>query len=91
MTRDEVKAAAPRAPRCFSDRSSWVEYLYQSQTAGRRLSARPLDEAGQYRPAFNFCRDCIPDHARHMADIGWCEPRALRAPGAVVRIAVVAA
>lgn len=91
MTRDEVRSAAPQAPRCFADRSSWVEYLHQSQEAGKRGTAKPFDEMGQYRPAFNFCADCLPEHARHMSDLGWCDPRALRIPGAKVRIAVVPA
>lgn len=69
---------APPAPACFADRRSWLQYLAQSQQYNKSASARPFDVDGQYRPAWDYCRDCLHEHAAAMRADGKCDPEALR-------------
>lgn len=77
MNKREALRLAPMKPACFPDQEQWAVYLMDCQEA-KRPSSRPF-ERGQYRPAFNFCRDCTPEHQRQMQCAGKCNPQYLKA------------
>ncbi len=64
----------PDFPPCFDGPRQWSAYLSICQSTMKRERERPFDAAGQYRPQFNFCRDCDHAHASAMAQAGKCQP-----------------
>lgn len=77
-----VVRLAPLSPKCFSSRSSWIEYLQTAVTIQReRHEAGPLVLRRGQPPAFNReffpCVDCNAKHAHAMALAGRCEPNYL--------------
>jgi len=69
MKRQAVSAAAPRAPACFPDQSTWVDYLFEAQQG-----KRPPFKSGAFRNTFNFCNDCTLEHSAQMARADRCTP-----------------
>lgn len=76
MNIEDVRDASPPTPACFSDRSQWAAYLHQCQ--GGRPRQAPFRD-GIYRPIFNFCKDCTPEHARAQTGKGRCRPQQFHA------------
>lgn len=66
-----IPIAAPQAPRCFSSRAQWVEYLSEAQKHFKPERRPFVDE--QYRASFFFCKDCPATHRADMADRGRCD------------------
>lgn len=84
MTAEDVQAAAPEHPPCFPDRIEWVSYLHDCHRHGERNVRRPFGKTGVFRPAFNFCGDCTPDHAHSKKRQGKCDPLKFRGIPVVV-------
>lgn len=77
MTLTEAKQVAPAAPACFGDRDGWVAYLVMCQDSAKREPGRPFAE-GKFKPSFDFCRDCTPEHRLLMRLTKRCEPATFR-------------
>lgn len=73
MNRKIILIVAPVAPRCFSSRDQWVEYLTSAQDHFKP-SRRPFDEAQNYRPGFHFCKDCAFHYQAMREAEGRCKP-----------------
>lgn len=71
-------------PPCFDGPRQWSAYLSICQSTLKRERERPYDGDGQYRPQFNFCRDCERSHAESMAAAGRCNPAVFRGVAVVV-------
>jgi hypothetical protein len=67
-----MKPRIPPPPPCFAPKV-WAEYLLQCQQ-DKRAAMRPFANDGEYRPAHNFCRDCLHSHAATMQLLGRCQP-----------------
>lgn len=78
MTKEDVLAAAPPHPPCFPDKAEWVSYLHDCHRFGEKNVSRPFGKTGEFRPAFNFCGDCTPEHASEKKRHNKCKPEALR-------------
>jgi hypothetical protein len=78
MTPEDVQAAAPPHPPCFPDRTEWLSYLSDCHRFGEKHVSRPFGKTGLFRPAFNFCGDCTPEHARGKKLQGKCKPETFR-------------
>ncbi len=66
-----IAMAAPEAPRCFSSRNQWVQYLVSAQRHPKP-ERRPF-VTDEYRAGFCFCRDCPATHRADMEDRGRCD------------------
>lgn len=66
-----IPIVAPAAPRCFSSRDQWTEYLASAQ-AHHKADRRPF-QGEHYRPTFQFCKDCDALHKVHMEQEGRCD------------------
>lgn len=66
-----IPIAAPTAPRCFSSRDQWVQYLISAQRHPKP-ERRPF-VGEEYRAGFCFCRDCPAIHRAEMEDRRRCD------------------
>lgn len=68
-----IPIVAPEAPRCFSSRGQWVEYLCEAQKHFKPERRPFVGPDLQYRARFCFCRDCPATHRADMEDQGRCD------------------
>ena len=68
-----IPIAAPEAPRCFSSRTQWVEYLCEAQKHPKPERRPFVGPELRYRPTFCYCRDCPALHRADMEDQGRCQ------------------
>ena len=73
-----VMKYVPATPACFPDKLQWAAYLLQCQEYNKRASARPFTEGVGFRPAFDFCRDCLAPHRESMRRSNRCDPEVFR-------------
>lgn len=65
-----IGALAPKAPPCFADRDSWVEYLISAdETSNEDGTSGPMTSQGAtavFNNEFDFCADCAysPDEKK---------------------------
>jgi len=78
MNIQQALVASPPTPACFGDRLQWAAYLQSCQEFGKRESDRPFTDDGVFRPAWNFCTDCLSGHAKAMAHAKRCKPSQFR-------------
>lgn len=87
MQRKTIQILAPVAPKCFSSRDQWIEYLLDAQVSRKDHTSRKAHSSrkdkgdtdrrpfvdGKYRTGFSFCADCNAQHALAMTNAGRCD------------------
>ena len=77
MRLSEASEHAPPHPPCFRSQAVWADWLLTCQHTGRKEHLRPFhmtEKAVTFKSDFNFCRECLPQHARDMGAQGRCVP-----------------
>lgn len=75
MTEYQIALAAPPAPACYPTQRAWVLYLAACQDDKAKSGAtHPFDRGGHFKPGFDYCVDCLPDHRRRMCSAARCNP-----------------